>query len=179
MAILDSQGRLLGKFSILDVGAALVILLVIFGIFFYPGTAGSVAQVGAVRKAVEVDVVVRGLNAVSPKDLIKEGQKANIVVRKQPSGEAVLKSVKFLPRNTLVPQPDGSVKALPDPRPEMAFSNDMILTLGSNAQVAEDRATKERTPVLGGEKVKVGMPLELDGPNYNFTSSVISVRIQE
>jgi Domain of unknown function (DUF4330) len=179
MAILDSQGRLFNRLSILDVGAALVILLVIFGIFFYPGSSGSVAQVGVVRKPVEVDVVVRGLSAAGAKDLIKEGQKANIIVRKQPSGEAVLKAVKFLPRNTLVPQPDGSVKALPDPRPEMAFSNDMILTLGSNAQIAEERATKQRTPILGGEKVKVGMPLELDGPSYNFSSSVISVRIKD
>lgn len=179
MAILDSQGRLFGRISILDVGAALVILLVVFGIFFYPGTSGSVAQVGAVRKPVEVDVIVRGLSAADPKTLIQEGQKANIIVRKQPSGEAVLKAVKFLPRNTLVPQPDGTVKALPDPRPEASFSNDMILTLGSNAQVSEDRATKEQTPVLGGEKVKVGMPIELDGPNYNFTTSVISVRIKD
>jgi len=44
MAILDSKGRLFGKVSILDLGAALVILLVVVGIFFFPGTSGSVAQ---------------------------------------------------------------------------------------------------------------------------------------
>jgi len=33
MKILDSQGRLFGKVSILDFGAALVILLVLVGIF--------------------------------------------------------------------------------------------------------------------------------------------------
>jgi len=36
MKILDSQGRLFGKVSILDFGAALVILLVLVGIFFFP-----------------------------------------------------------------------------------------------------------------------------------------------
>jgi len=40
MKILDSQGRLFGKVSILDFGAALVILLVLVGIFFFPGTSG-------------------------------------------------------------------------------------------------------------------------------------------
>ncbi len=46
MAILDSKGRLFGKINLLDLGAGLVILLVIFGIFIFPGTSGSVAQVG-------------------------------------------------------------------------------------------------------------------------------------
>ncbi|MDZ4875046.1 MAG: hypothetical protein CLLPBCKN_004442 [Chroococcidiopsis cubana SAG 39.79] len=33
MKILDSQGRLFGKVSLLDIGAALVIFLVVVGIF--------------------------------------------------------------------------------------------------------------------------------------------------
>ena len=37
MAILDSKGRLFGKLSLLDLGAALAIVFVIFGIYFYPG----------------------------------------------------------------------------------------------------------------------------------------------
>ena len=37
MAIIDSQGRLFGKLSILDIGSALIILLVIAGIFLFPG----------------------------------------------------------------------------------------------------------------------------------------------
>jgi hypothetical protein len=42
MQLLDSKGRLFGKFSLLDIGAALVILLTIIGIFVVPGTSGKV-----------------------------------------------------------------------------------------------------------------------------------------
>ena len=66
MALLDSKGRLFGKVSILDLGAGLVILAVLFGIFLYPGTSGSVAQMGAVTKPVEVDVMVRGVTTSNP-----------------------------------------------------------------------------------------------------------------
>lgn len=169
MAILDSQGRLFGKLSILDLGAALVILLVIFGIFIYPGASGSVAQIGS-RQPVEVDVVVRGLLATSPKDFVKPGSKVNILVRKQPSGSATLKEVKYLPRTVATPQPDGSLKALNDPRPELLLTTDMMLTLASDVQVVEG------TPVLGGEKVKVGTTIDLDGPQFNFGSSVVAIR---
>jgi len=171
MAIVDSQGRLFGKVSILDVGAALVILMVVFGIFIFPGASGSVAQ-GA-KQPVEVDVIVRGLLAGDPKNVVKVGNTTNILVRKQPSGTAKVKEIKFLPRTVATPQPDGTLKVFPDPRPELALTTDMMLTLANEVPVVEG------TPVLGGEKVKVGTTIELDGPTYNFASSVVGIRIKK
>jgi hypothetical protein len=176
MKILDSQGRLFGKLSILDLGAALVILLVLVGIFFFPGTSGSVAQVGVTTKPVEVDLVVRGLNVRDPQQLfdrgLKAGGKTNIIIRNQPHGQIDVKSVKQLPRTLLVPQPDGSIKELSDPRANQ-FSTDMVLTLGGKAQITKDG------PVLGNSKLKIGTPVELEGFNYNFNSTVIDLRIPE
>lgn len=174
MKILDSKGRLFGKISILDLGAALVILLVVVGIFFFPGTSGSIAQVGSSTKPVEVDVVVRGLSIRNPQELVKEFQtkkKTNIIIRNQPYGQVEIKSVRELPRNVLVPQPDGSVKVLPDPRKE-TFSTDLLITLGGNARITDNG------PVLGNSKIKVGTPVELEGLEYNFNASVIDLRIK-
>lgn len=174
MAILDSKGRLFGKVSILDLGAALVILLVIVGIFFFPGTSGSVAQVGVTTKPIEVDLVVRGLNVRDPQQLfsegLKEGGKTNIIIRNQPYGQIEVKSVKQLPRTILVPQPDGSLREMSDPRPNQ-FSTDMLMTLSGRAQVTSTG------PVLGNSKLKIGMPVELEGFNYNFNATVIDLRI--
>lgn len=172
MAIVDSQGRLFGKVSILDFGAALVILLVVVGIFFFPGTSGSsVAQIGS-TKPVEVDVVVRGLSVLDPKDFIEQLQKekkTNIIIRNQPYGQVDIKSVRTLSRTVIVPQPDGSAKALPDPRPD-SFSADMLITLGGQAQMTKNG------PVLGNSKIKIGTPVQLEGLDYDFNASVIDVR---
>lgn len=173
MAILDSQGRLFGKVSILDVGAALVILLVIFGVFFYPGTSGSVAQIGAQTKPIEVDAIVRGLSVGDPQGLLtalQTTQKTNIIIRNQPYGQVEVKGVKALPRTIAVPQPDGSVAAKPDPRSDQ-YTTDMLVTLGGNAQITDDGA------VFGNNKIKIGTPLELEGLTYRFNASVIAVRI--
>jgi hypothetical protein len=171
MAILDSKGRLFGKFNVLDIGAGLVILLVIFGIFFFPGSTGSIAQVGT-----EVDLIVRGLNVRDPEQLysqgFKKGGKTNVIIRNQPHGKIDIKSIQTLPRTVLVPQPDGTVKELPDPKSN-SFSTDMLLTLEGKAQITENG------PVLGNSKVKIGMPFELEGFNYNFNASVIDVRIKD
>lgn len=175
MAILDSKGRLFGKVSILDVGAALVILLVIVGIFFYPGTSGSVAQVGVQTKPIEVDLIVRGLNVRDPQALfakgLKQGGKTNIIIRNQPYGQVDVQAVKRLPRTVIATQPDGSVKELPDPRGNQ-FSTDMLLTLAGKAQITETG------PVLGNNKLKIGIPIELEGFNYDFNATVVDVRIK-
>lgn len=172
MAILDSQGRLFGKVSILDAGAALVILMVIIGIFFFPGTSGSVAQLGSSTKPVEVDVIVRGLGVRDPRTLIQEGSKTSLVIRNQPYGEVTVQGVRILPKNIAVPQPDGSVKALPDPRPEASLTADMIVTLAGNAQITKDG------PVLGNNKIKVGTLVELEGLTYDISTIVMDVRIK-
>jgi hypothetical protein len=171
MAILDSKGRLFGKVSILDAGAALVILLVIVGIFFFPGTSGSVAQLSD-KKPIEVDVLVRGLSVLKPeafRNQLETQKKTNIIIRNEPYGQVDIKHVEELQRTILVPQPNGTLKELRDPRAR-AFSTDMLITLSGQATITKDG------PVLGNSKIKIGTPVQLEGPNYSFNVSVIDVR---
>jgi hypothetical protein len=178
MKIIDSKGRLFGKVSILDLGAICIIFLVIVGIFFFPGTPlteGIVAQTQA--KTIEVDVLVRGLSVKDFNGLLqefKDEKTANIVIRNQPAGRVQIKSTQPLPRTTVVPQPDGTVKALPDPRPEITMIQDLILTLEGKAQITNNGAVLDNT-----KKVKIGTPIQLEGKDYDFNASVIAVRVQE
>ncbi|MEM9005994.1 MAG: DUF4330 domain-containing protein [Cyanobacteria bacterium P01_F01_bin.86] len=174
MKILDAKGRLFGKISLLDIGAALIILMVIVGIFFFPGTGGSVAQVGGNIKPVEVDVMVRGLTVSDPEGLfqtLKKSETTNIIIRNQPYGKVKIKDVQKLPRSQAVAQPDGTVKAFPDPRPELQYTIDMLITLTDDALITEDG------PVFGNSKVKVGNQIELEGELYNFYTSTVGVRV--
>ena len=175
MAILDSKGRLFGKLSLLDLGAALAILMVVFGIFFYPGASGSVAQVGNSGQDVEVDVMARGLTVLNPEDFLAnlaQTDSTKIIVRNQPYGGPIaVKKVQSLPRSVAVPQPDGTVKSYPDPRPELGYTADMLITLGGNAEV-----TKEGDVILG-VPIKIGTPVEIEGKDYNFKVSTVAVRI--
>ena len=177
MAILDSQGRLFGKLSVLDIGAGLVIAMVLGGIFLFPGATGnSVAQVGAKTTPVEVDLIVRGLSVADPEALLetfRTEKKTDIIIRNQPSGTVDVLNIERSPRTIVVPQPDGTAKALPDPRPEAALSTNMRLTLGGDAQINDGEV------VLGNSKLKVGTPIELEGSTYNFKGSVIGVKIME
>lgn len=176
MKIIDSKGRLFGKVSILDVGAIIVILLVFIGIFIIPGPTGSIAQVGnSNQEKILIELLVRGLSVKDPQALIAEFNnktKTNIIIRNEPSGQLTIESAEQLINTVAVPQPDGSVKALPDPRPEVAFSTDMILTMVGEGQMSDDGA------IIANQKIKMGTIIELDGTNYNFRGSVINVQAQ-
>jgi Domain of unknown function (DUF4330) len=176
MAILDSQGRLFGKVSILDIGASLIILMVVAGVFLFPGSSGSVAQLGVSQKPIVVDLIVRGLTVRDPQGLIaalKEEGTTNVIIRNQPHGKVAIKDVKALPRSVAVPQPDGSVVSLNDPRPELGFTADMMITIEGDAQITDDG------PVLSNNKIKIGTPVEVEGKTYRFNTSVIGVQIVE
>ena len=171
MAILDRQGRLFGKFSLLDIGAVLVMLFVVAGIFLSPGSSGPIRGQDS-PQAVEADVIVRGLNVFKPESLIAQfspGSKLSFVIRNQPAGQVDIKAVRPLKRTLAVPQPDGSVKAIEDPRPD-SFSMDMILTVTGKGQKTKDGL------VLGNTKMKIGSSVEIDQLNYNFNGTVIDIR---
>ena len=174
MKIIDSKGRLLGKISILDLGAALIILLVFIGIFIVPGPSGSIAQVGGGKTdKIEVEVLIRGLMIRDPQALLQEFNtktNAKIIIRNQPSGQVEIQSAKQLINHVAVPQPDGTVKALPDPRPEVAFSTDMIVRMVGEGRITDDGA------VMANQKLKMGTIIEIDGKNYNFRGTVIDVK---
>ena len=177
MKIIDSQGRLFGKVSILDLGAAGVILIAIAGIFFSPGTPVTQGIAQSKLQPIEVEVIVRGLTVGDFDGLLQEFQdnkQVSIVIRNQPAGEVEILSTKPLPRTTPVPQPDGTVKALPDPRPEVNLIKDLIITLAGEAQVTDDGVVLE-----GAKKIKIGTPIRLEGSTYDFNGNIITVRIKE
>jgi Domain of unknown function (DUF4330) len=171
MTILDRQGRLFGKVSVLDLGAALVILFVVAGIFLSPGNSGAIRGQDK-PQAVEADIIVRGLNVLNPQSLMTQfspGSKLSFIIRNQPAGQVDIKSVRQLERTISTPQPDGSLKALKDPRPDL-YSTDMIVTVNGKGQKTKDGL------VLGNTKMKIGSTVEVDQLNYNFNATVIDIR---
>ncbi|TVR06746.1 MAG: DUF4330 domain-containing protein [Phormidium sp. GEM2.Bin31] len=174
MKLLDSKGRLFGKISLLDIGAIAIIFSVFVAVFLVPGTGGSVAQVNLNTRPVEVTVIVRGLSVFDANDFVdklRDEGETNIIIRNQPHGKIDILNVERLPRTLAVPQPDGTVAALEDPRSEELYSVNLMLTLAGNARMTDTG------PVLGNSKLKIGTPVELEGTLYNFNGSVINVNL--
>jgi hypothetical protein len=172
MAFLDRQGRLFGKFSILDIGAIATILIVLIGLFIVPGNSGSsIAQMlSAENKTVQVEMNVRGLSATNPQNLVKVGDKVNIIIRNQPRGEVTIKKVDISTPKVVAAKADGTAVYFEDPRALSTSQSDLVITLESTARVTNDGV------VFGNEKVKVGTSIDIEGSKYIIRGSAMAVR---
>ena len=172
MALLDRQGRLFGKLSILDIGAIATILIVLIGLLIVPGNSGSsIAQVlSAENKTVQVDMNVRGLSASEPQNLVKVGDKVKIIIRNQPRGEVTIIKVDISIPKIVTAKADGTAVYFDDPRAVATSQSDLAITLEATAQITNDGA------VFANEKVKVGTSIDIEGPRYIIRGSAMAVR---
>jgi hypothetical protein len=171
MALRD---RLQG-FSVLDGTAGLVALLAIGGVLWSPKLSNTFAKANGSVKSVQVMVDVLRVSAEDPEALIQDALasgRASIIIRNQPAGSVKLIRVDDINRVLVAVQPDGSVVTAPDPN---------RATLGSlNARfVLEGDATVSKSGVvLAGTKLKVGIPVELEGALYRLNGTVSGVKVQ-
>ncbi len=166
---IDHQGRLFGRVSLLDLGALVIVVVAIAAVLFFPGRqAGSVVQVGGGSPVqVEVDMIVRGVSSRSL-DPFQPGQKADLIIRNQPYGQVEVVRVENVTRTVPLVFPDGRVQNLPDPEP---YRFDLVLTLQGRGQRTNNGI------VLGNNRVKIGVPLELETFDYNLRGTVLEVRL--
>ena len=173
MKLIDSKGRLFGKVNILDLGAIAVIVLVLIGIFVVPSPTGTPAQVvSSPSDDIQISLLVRGLTVKNAPQFLQSLQDSDVevIIRNEAAGKLKIQSVTELPNYTVANQPDGTVKAVLDPRPIVAYLADMILDMSGKGTMTDDGA------VIANQKVKVGTALELNSSTYNFRGSVIDVQ---
>ncbi len=171
MRLIDGQGRLWGRISVLDLGALIIIGVAIAAILFFPGQqAGSVVQVGGGESfPIEVDMIVRGVSSRSLEPF-QVGEKADLIIRNQPYGQVQVIEVEDVTRQIPVASNDGEIEFVPDPE---AYRWDLVITVAGEGQQTESGM------VLGNNKVKIGTPLELETFAYALRGTVMDVRPSE
>ena len=160
----------LRSLSPIDAVAALIALAALGGVLWSPKLTNAVAKASGAVKPVQVSVDVRQLFSADPEQLLnaaREEAALNIVIRNQPAGRVTLVSVDDLTSPLTAVQPDGSI-VFADP-PSTALPRHARFVLEANAEI------KPSGVVIGGTKLKVGVPVELEGRLYRLNGVVSGV----
>ena len=160
----------LRSFSPIDAVAAVVALAALGGVFWSPKLSNAVAKATGAVKPVQVSVDVRHLYSANPEQLLnsaREEAALNIVIRNQPAGRVTLVSVDDLTNSLTAVQPDGSVVVAD--APSTALPRHARFVMEANAEI------KPSGVVIGGTKLKVGVPVELEGRLYRLNGVVSGV----
>ena len=160
----------LRSLSPIDAVAGVVALAALAGVIWSPKLTNAVAQATGAVKPVQVSVDVHRLYSADPEQLLnaaREEAALNIVIRNQPAGRVTLVSVDDLTKPLTAVQPDGSV-VIAD-APSSVLPRHARFVVEANAEI------KPSGVVIGGTKLKVGVPIELEGRLYRLNGVVSGV----
>ena len=150
--------------------AGVVALAALAGVIWSPKRSNAVAKATGAVKPVQVSVDVHRLYSADPEQLLNSAREEaglNIVIRNQPAGWVTLVSVDDLTNPLTAVQPDGSVVIADAPSTDMPRHARFVME--AQAEI------KPSGVVIGGTKLKVGVPVELEGRLYRLNGVVSGV----
>lgn len=116
---------------------------------------------------VTFQVFLRGVTVTGEEFPISVEDKTFITIRNVPYTELKILDVKSEPRQTFAPASKNLL--VPDPAQPAIF--DAVVTITDTAKITKDGA------VVGGNKIKMGLPVTLEGEKYKFNGTISDVRV--
>lgn len=172
MSVIDEKGKLLGKINAIDLFMVIVVLGVLMGLIWSGTGHSSLNKKIAAEGEAEVKIAIRGARVEDMK-VFDKYKKAFIIIRNQPFDNVDIVSVKAWRRPLVFYVPDKG-KPMKFQNFDDSLSTDVDMVIRSKAQFTTDDPP---SVVLGGNKVKLGIPIELETTEYKFTGSIIDVKM--
>ena len=153
--------------SPIDGVAALIALTALVGVVWSPKLTNAVARATGSIKPVEINVDVRNLSVADPEAFlqsIRDEGGLSFVIRNQPAGRVRVLEVENVSPKLVSVLPDGSVVQGDNPNASSG--------LYVRFQLEADAETGQSGVVIGGTKLKIGVPVELEGDRYRVNGVV-------
>ncbi len=153
----------------------IVALLLIVGLIVFGATkAGkhvtSSKQIIAETK-VDIEVYFRGVVITSKNSPFREGEETFITIRNVPYTKLKIKNISYERKKAIVPSTSSKYQIVEDVT--APFNYDFLVTLEDNAKITKDGA------VVGGNKIKIGLPVTLEGVDYKLSGIVSNISLSK
>jgi hypothetical protein len=172
MSIIDQKGKLLGIINTFDLLLLISVFAVIIGILANTQGYSSLNKKVKAEGLAQIKVGIRGARVLDPK-IFEKHKKVFIIIRNQPHANLEVLDVKAT-RRPLIFYDQDSHKAVKLDNFEDSLITDVDITLQGNAQFTTDDPP---SIVMGGNKVKAGIPVELETLDYKFNGSILDVKM--
>lgn len=131
-------------------------------------TAGK--QIEATSK-IGFQVFLRGVTITSQELPMKKGEKTFLTIRNVPYSDLNIIDVVADTKKVILPNARGKEQFTVLPDVSQAASFDVLVTVADTAKITKDGA------VVGGNKIKIGIPVTIEGKNYRFNGVISDVQI--
>ncbi len=164
--------NIFGKFNIIDI---IIILGVIVALLVGFATMKHFRQTAdkqiEATSPVTFQVFLRGVTITGQEFPIKNNDTTFITIRNVPYTELFVTDVKSSPRQTAISSLKSEQQYILVNDPAQPSVYDAVVTISDKAKITKDGA------VVGGNKLKMGLPVTLEGENYKFNGTISDVRV--
>ncbi len=167
--------KLFKVFNIFDIAVILILFItVVSALLFISGKFNNVpvSNENIITKDVEFDVILRGEKVSRDGDIFKAGEKTFITLRNVPYTELEIVKAERTRELYTVPDPENPKKALAVENPAFPNTYNFLVTVADKAVITDDGI------VIKGNKIKIGLPIILEGYDYRLSGLVSDVRIK-
>lgn len=166
------NGKVFGKYNVVDFTIFVIIFIIVVGFLFVKtGLHRPIGKISKGAKPIEFTITTRAYDVSSTEEIMEQGDTTFITIRNVPYTKLEIKEVKKEHVQEMFFNYD---------RPEVpylinnvAFPNRYIyiVTVKDKAQITSDGA------VVGGNKIKIGLPVDIEGFNYRLSGMVSDVKV--
>lgn len=121
--------------------------------------------------AITFQVFLRGVTVTGENFPIKVNDKTFITIRNVPYTELKVMDVISDARKTALPSNRVKDQYILIKDPSQPAIYDAVVTISDTAKITKDGA------VVGGNKIKMGLPVTLEGENYKFNGTISDVKV--
>lgn len=160
------------NFNIVDIIIVLgVIAVLIVGVVTMKHFRQTADKQIEATSAITFQVFLRGVTVTGEEFPIKAEDKTFITIRNVPYTELNVVNVTSQARQTAVPSQRVKEQYVLINDPAQPAIYDAVVTITDTAKITKDGA------VVGGNKIKMGLPVTLEGENYKFNGTISDVRV--
>lgn len=149
-----------------------VVILIAVAIAVFTGGNKIISKSPVLEeKDIQFSVFFRGITITDTNSPFVPNEDTFITIRNVPYTKLKITDVRFDRRKTLLETKPGSYLPVEDISQPAVY--DFIVTVQDRAKITDDGA------VVGGNKVKMGIPVILEGKNYKFTGVISNIQYVE
>ena len=164
--------NILGKFNLVDIIIIIgVIAALIVGVYTMKHFRQTADKQIEATSPITFQIFLRGVTVTGEEFPVKVGEKSFITIRNVPYTELKVTEVTSNPRQTAVSSARAVEQYVMINDPGQPALYDAIITVEDMAKITKDGA------VVGGNKIKMGLPVTLEGENYKFNGTISDVRV--
>ena len=149
---------------------AIVLVCIVVGFLTFSGKRATSSNQIETTTNIELEIYLRGVAHTSEEPLFKKDEETFITIRNVPYTKLKIKDVKFDKRKTIVPTINPKKPYIVVNDDTSPYQYDYLVKVVDTAKI-----TKDGDAVVGGNKVKIGLPITLEGAKYKLNGTISNI----